>query len=173
MLEKPLVVTAAGSRRAGPWRLLEIFTWTCMVTLVAHRMGWDTFEPVTLPGWDLNRPEVRTQAREYLREVDPDFVVLAPPCGPWSQIQLINQRTPSQVLELQQKRDQARELLVFVEEGAHCQHSRGRAVVVENPKSSLIWKQAPLQSALGLPGMAAAVVDMCVYETPAGHQPVG
>ena len=58
-------------------------------------------------------PEVRAQAREYLVEVDPDFVVIAPPCGPWSQVQLLNQRTPLQVRELQKKREEARELLLL------------------------------------------------------------
>ena len=88
--------------------------WTCMVTKAAHYNGWEAFEPITLPGWDLNVAEVRAKAREYLVQIDPDFVVIAPPCGPWSQVQLLNQRTPLQVRELQLKREEARELLLFV-----------------------------------------------------------
>ncbi len=45
-------------------------------------------------GLELGLPEVRAKAREYLNQVDRDFITLAPPRGPWSQIQLINQRTP-------------------------------------------------------------------------------
>jgi hypothetical protein len=52
-------------------------------------------------------------------------VVIAPPCGPWSQVQLLNQRTPLQVRELQMKREEARELLLSVEEVVHFQLRRG------------------------------------------------
>lgn len=38
------------------WRILELFTWTCMVSQVAFRRGWEYLEPITLPGWDLTRP---------------------------------------------------------------------------------------------------------------------
>ena len=49
-VEKTLAVASAEPRRAGPWRVLEIFTWTCMVTMAAHYKGWEAFEPITLPG---------------------------------------------------------------------------------------------------------------------------
>ena len=96
-------------------------------------------------------------------QIDPDFVVIAPPCGPWSQVQLLNQKTPLQVRELQMKREEARELLLFVEEVVHFQLRCGRAVVVENPTRSLLWAQTPMLSAMALPGVAAVTVDMCAY----------
>jgi hypothetical protein len=107
--------------RAGPWRVLEIFMWTCMVTMAAHYKGWEAFEPITLSGWDLNVAEVRAKAREYSVQIDPNFVGIAPPCGPWSQVQRINQKTPLQVRELQTRR----ELLFLV---VHFQLQHGRAV---------------------------------------------
>ena len=36
-VEKTLATLPVGPRRPGPWRLVEIFTWTCMVTAVAHQ----------------------------------------------------------------------------------------------------------------------------------------
>ena len=125
--------------------------------------GWGTYEPIAMPRWDLNLPAIRAKAREYLVEVDPDFVVLSPPCGAWGQTRVYNQGTPWQMRELQRKKEQARELLVFVEEVVHYQHRRGRALVVENPRKSLMWEQAPIQSAMSLPGMSAVKVDMCAY----------
>jgi hypothetical protein len=147
-IEKCLDARVTGPRRSGPWRFLEIFTWTCAVTMAAQRRGWDTYEPITLPTWDLQLMDGRTCARKYIMEVDPDFVVLAPPCGPWSTIQLINQRTPMQVRELHRKRQAARDLLLFVEEVVRYQHIRGRVVVVENPKTSLIWDQAAAEECI-------------------------
>ena len=70
-------------RRPGPWRILEIFTWTCALTQVACDKGWSTYEPVTLDsGWDLESPGVQEKAFRYLQEVDPDVVMVAWPCGP-------------------------------------------------------------------------------------------
>ena len=99
-IEKPLSAAAAGERRPGPWRFLEIFTWTCAITMAAHLRGWETYEPITLPGWNLDLPEVRAKARAYIEEVDPDFIMIAPPCGPWIQIQIINQEDPDADPEL-------------------------------------------------------------------------
>ncbi len=70
------------------------------------------------------------------KESDSDFVMLAPPCGPWSQIQLMNQRTPLQIRDLQRRREVARALLAFFEKVVHYQHHRGRAAAVVNPKTS-------------------------------------
>ena len=72
------------------------------------------YEPITTPGCNLDLVEVRTRAREHIKEIDPDFVMLAPQYGPWSQIQLTNQRAPLQIRDLQRKRDVARTLSVFV-----------------------------------------------------------
>ena len=49
-------------RMSLTWKLIEIYTWSCMVTRVAYARGWETFEPVTLPGWDIRSPEVQRQA---------------------------------------------------------------------------------------------------------------
>ena len=73
---------------------------------------------------------MRDRARQYLQEVDPDSIMLAPQSGPWSQIQLINQRTPLQIRDLQRTRAVARTLLVFVEEVVRYQHCRGQTVAV-------------------------------------------
>jgi hypothetical protein len=97
--EETLAATPVGPRRAGPWRIVETFTWMCVVTAVAHQMGGEAYKPITLPWWDVSRPEVRVRAREYLVEMDPEYVVLAPPCGPWSQGQMLNLKTPRQVRE--------------------------------------------------------------------------
>ena len=72
-------------RKAGPWRFIELFTWSCMMTIVAGVVGgWDAFQPVTLPEFDLLTLNGREDARKYLAEVDPDFIMLAWPCSPWS-----------------------------------------------------------------------------------------
>ena len=44
-IERPSKIDG-GPRRPGPWRFLEIFTWTCAMSMVAHRRAcWETLEP--------------------------------------------------------------------------------------------------------------------------------
>ena len=160
---KTLSVLAVAPRRAGPWRLLEIFTLTCMVTVMGFQRGWGTYEPITMPGWNLDQPETRAKAREYLMEVDPDFVVLSPPSDFYDRTRERNQGTPWQMRELQRTKAHVRAALMFLEEVVHYQHMRGRAVVLEHRKRSLLWKQVPIQSALSLSGMKTVQVDMCAY----------
>ena len=66
------------------FKILEIFTWSCMLSRFADGLGWEYLEPVTLPGWDLTDPKVQWEAHQYIDRVDPDFIMLAWPCGPWS-----------------------------------------------------------------------------------------
>ena len=96
-------------------------------------------------------------------EVDRDFMVIAQPCGPWSQMQQMNQRTPHQIRRLMRKRQQHRSLLVFVEELVHWQAARRRAVVSESPVRALSWLEPPLQAAFSRPDMGAKVLDMCCF----------
>ena len=73
----------------------------CQLTIMAAEMGWEAREPITLPAFDLQTVEGRNEAREHLKNVDPDFVAIAPPCTAWSQMQRVNQRAPLQIRRLQ------------------------------------------------------------------------
>ena len=42
----------------------------------------------------------------YIEAAAPDLIVLAWPCGPWSPLQALNQKTPMQRRALQMKRRQ-------------------------------------------------------------------
>lgn len=145
------------------WKVLEIFTWSCMLSRVAHTRGWMALEPVTLEaGWDLRVPAVQERAMQYIYEVQPDLVVLAWPCSPWSQMQNINQRTETQRVALRRKRMQSRRtFLAFTRRVVLHQRSTGRAVLGENPFTSKAWKQPEIEEAFS--GMAVAVCDQCCY----------
>ena len=151
------------ARRPGPWRCMEIFTWLCMVTTVAFDRGWDSFQPVTLPDFDLQTEIGRQEARGYIKETDPDLLVIAFRCTPWSQMQQINQRTPHQVRRLRLDRLKELCILEFVNELAQWQASRGRAVVVENPKRSLAWETIPMKNLRSHPLIVETITDMCCY----------
>ena len=57
-------------RKPGPWRVLEFFAVT-MVTAVATSVGWDAFEPVIAPTWNVHTSCGQVEAWSYTEDVDP------------------------------------------------------------------------------------------------------
>ena len=159
-----LQVTSQG-RDPGPFRLLEVFTWTCALSRAAGEdPRWEVWEPITLPRWDLMDPRVQKEALEYVRRIDPDVIWAAWPCSPWSVMQFINRRTPRQRRELQRKQKRARVLLDFVSQLAAFQTKRGRIFMGENPKTSRAWHEPSVQYILSLPRMETSEFHWCAYQ---------
>ena len=57
--------------------------------------GWEVGEPITLPSWDLLKPKTRAQAMSYIRQLQPNLIVLAWPCAKWSPLQAFGVGTRS------------------------------------------------------------------------------
>ncbi|CAJ1419645.1 unnamed protein product [Effrenium voratum] len=131
------------------WKVLEVFTWTCCISMMALERGWHMCEPVTLPGWDLRDPQTREEAHNYIDSQAPDLLVLAWPCSPWSSLQNLNCRTPEAVRRLAQKRKEHRPMLEFVREAVRRQRARGGAVLGENPRLSKAWQEPAIEVVIG------------------------
>ena len=41
--------TRRGMKRNRPWTMVEIFSWTCAITMVVSLQGWHASEPISLP----------------------------------------------------------------------------------------------------------------------------
>jgi hypothetical protein len=159
---RPITIKPS-ARKPGPWRVLEIFTWTAMITMVAGSLSnWDAYEPVTLPRWDLLRKKDQDDAMRYIEERDIDFVVIAWPCTPWSIMQNLNQK-PHQLRALKISQEEHRELLVFTHRVANRQYMKARPCVGENPWKSKAWDEPPIQAAFNRPGYSEVVTHMCMY----------
>ncbi|MED5528102.1 MAG: hypothetical protein VYC81_05540, partial [Actinomycetota bacterium] len=118
-------------------RILEICTWTCMLTSVAVERGWSGFSPISLEtGYDLTTTRGRTDAWGYLNRVDPDLVVCAFPCTPWSRLQHMNKRTEQQRARLEQMQEDHRGITRFVAKVRTRQRSRGAHFATEQPWSA-------------------------------------
>lgn len=96
-----------------------------MLTLLAFSGGWDTCQPVTEK--DLATSEARNLTREYLNEIDPDLVVVSPPC--LQEGRAVN-TTPNEYRRWCQKKADHRTFF-FTEEIVHWQADRGRSVLAE------------------------------------------
>ncbi|CAK9106516.1 Retrovirus-related Pol polyprotein from transposon RE1 (Retro element 1) (AtRE1) [Includes: Protease RE1 [Durusdinium trenchii] len=153
------------------WRILELFTWSCMLSITATERGcWEAWEPISLEsGWDVSTMDGQNKAMKYLQEVEPDVLMIAWPCGP---LQNISMRTEAQRLTLQRKRLQARRtVLSFTRRAALWQRRRG-GLVFENPATSKAWKTPEIEEAFD--GLARVQFDQCQVGLahPTNHMPM-
>ena len=157
------------------WRILELFTWSCMLSITATERGcWEAWEPISLEsGWDVSTMDGQNKAMKYIQEVEPDVLMIAWPCSPWSPLQNISMRTDAQRLTLQRKRLQARRtVLSFTRRAALWQRRRGGLVFGENPATSKAWKTPEIEEAFD--GLAHVQFDQCQVGLahPNNHMPM-
>ena len=134
-----------------------------MMTTTASLKGRDTDQPTTFLEWDLLLPKDRGRTPEYLTDIDPDFLFIAPPRGSWSQMQAMRQANPHQCRELRRKQAEARPLLVFVEELVQWQVARSSAVAMENPAAAKRWKEALMEAAFSRRDVSQALAGVCAF----------
>ena len=93
-------------------------------------------------GFDLSTRKGFLEAAKVFRKVKPRKAHFLPPCFPWSQFQNLNQRTPEQCADLQQKREHSRKLLKNLEKLAEIQHYElGGDISGEQPWKAGAWKE--------------------------------
>ena len=148
-------------KRKRNWTVVEIFSWTCAISIMATMCHWQASEPISLPHWDILKEKDRADALTYLDALDPDLMVIAWPCTVWSPLQGFGHKSPWQRQRLEERREEQREILGFVRDASHGQRRRGGLLLGENPKPSLAWKEPLIVEAFD--GMASTTTDMCQY----------
>ena len=115
--------TAAGSQ---PW-ITEVFTTKEAVRKEAARQGLPTTRSYSLEfGDDLRLPKKRKEVLQDIRAKKPKLVLMAFPCGPWSNLTYF-QKDQAKV-QARQERD--RPFLRFVKEVAKLVRSYGGAWMI-------------------------------------------
>ena len=113
------------------------------MTMTAYDRSWMTFQPLFS---DLRTKVGRTEAREYLRNVDPDLVTISLDDKTWSRQAGWRQRNPGQCREFARKRRDGREIAKFFEEVTQWQVGRKRHVMMIGDPLSVAWQEGPVQS---------------------------
>ena len=110
-----------------------------MMTQVAQRAGMTT-ERWTIDDYDLSTESGFAQAEQRLRDLRPRRLWLSPECGPFSQMQNTNQRTPEQVNNLIEKRKRGFKQWLNCIRLAWVQLELGGYFYIEQPQRCMTWR---------------------------------
>ena len=110
-----------------------------MLTKVALASGLSA-ERWTHQDYDLSTEEGYLQAEQRLRQLRPKRLWLSPECGPFSQMQNVNQRTPEQIADLIKKRQLGFKQWRNCIRLAWVQIELGGYFYIEQPQNCTTWK---------------------------------
>jgi hypothetical protein len=142
--------------------LMEVFSGFAEVSIQFAKKGHLVTQPIDLiTGWDLFKNEHWDSLLDYVHQVKPRLIVMAPPCGPWSSLQNLNLRRPGYAKQLERLRRAHRVLLRRVAQLYMIQLESGRHALIENPWTSLAWRQPELKQLLEHADSYVARCDQC------------
>ena len=145
------------AQNKGKIDFLELFAGKAILSYCTSQVGLPTGPPVDInTGYDLNTYDGQQKAWKLIKEGQPEVVYMAVVCGPWSNLQNINDRAT--VLK---KRKQIMPMVRFCADVARYQISRGRKFIIENPETSHIWKVKEFLDLANIDAVLWNIVDMC------------
>eukprot|EP00972_Heterocapsa_arctica_P100049 14754164-Heterocapsa_arctica.AAC.1 len=112
IMGKPAAPT--NKRRTIPWRILEIFTWLCSLSMMTVLMNWRSLE-----SFNLTRRFKKERARDWIEHGDLDLLVSNWSCCPWNKKQGNNQRVVAQRLRLRAQQGQRMHVFRVTKTVAH------------------------------------------------------
>ena len=124
---------------------MEICTWTMLITTLAIAAGWIGWQPVTIEStFDLTTSKGVLTAKKDVEKANPDVIVFAWPCSPWSQMQNLNNNVPGHKDKIKNQRALCLRPRDFAEWCERRQSANGKLFLGENPLRSAAWQQAPV-----------------------------
>ena len=143
-----------------PRVLWEIYCGRSRTSEIAEELGMTVETFGHHNGWDFDLQEHRDLLLQRQAEEMPDEVLLAPTCGPWSQMQNLAAQTSQQKADLYDTRHwHHRTHLQFVRRIYMNQVLGGRHAHLEQPEHALSWRTTALKD---LPGIWTPF-DQCAY----------
>ena len=137
----------------------EVYTDTEPIAKAAQKKGLLSGDSLTLgTGWDFSDARHRDAAFRLIRRTKPYALVIAFPCGVWSMLQNLN--PPA---DLEDRRAEAKVLVLFALALAELQLASGRHFLIENPVSSAAWRLEEVMEFRDRPDVLEVVVDMCCF----------
>ena len=101
----------------------------------------------------------RHMVMEIIREQAPDVILMTPVCGPWSNMQNIQQDQQ----KVGEKRRRYLPTVEFVASIARYQLKHRRYFIIENPQTSRIWYLKCMQQVFSDPSVTGGDFHFCAY----------
>ena len=139
---------------------LEIFAGEARISsaFARHRRG--VLEPRDLRyDHDCRLPEVQEAILEDINVQRPGLVWMAPPCTLWCNFSRLNY-PPQQLRRLRQKE---KVIVDFTAKVFEMQNALGGLAIIENPRSSDLWRHPDIERLTNFPAARYADLDMCQY----------
>ena len=146
--------------RKGKIHVLEIFAGSARFSQCCALSGLKVGTPVDIrTGFDVMTSKGRHMVMEIIRERAPDVMLMAPVCGPWSNMQNIQQDQQ----KVGEKRRRNLPMVEFVASIARYQLKHRRYFIIENPQTSRIWYLKCMQQLLSDPSVTWGDFHFCAY----------
>ena len=113
--------------------------------------------------WDFNKSSDRIEARKYIEEQKPTWVIGCPPCtffSLWNQAMNHRKMHPD---EVEKRRKEAVRHLRFVVGLYMIQLTNGRHFLHEHPETASSWSDPSILELLSMPRVSSVVSDQCEY----------
>ena len=137
----------------------EVYTDTEPIAKAAVKRGLLAGDSLTLgTGWDFSIARHQEAAIRLIRRVKPYVLVLAFPCGVWSTLHNLNPP-----VDLEERRSEAKALVLFALTLAEIQLASGRHFLIENPVGSAAWNLEEFVSFRERSDVLEVIVDMCAF----------
>jgi hypothetical protein len=110
--------------------------------------------------WNFSLEDCRRRATELVEWLDPDLLIGSPPCGPYSQLQALNENK----MDPQKRAEtlaEAEQHLEFCAEQYAKRHARQKLFLHEHPALAKSWKSEAIRRVENLPGVLRVTGDMC------------
>ena len=115
--------------------------------------------------WDSTKASHRKEARQKIADENPDWVIGAPPCGPFSMLNWNNNFKRMTESEIRRVLTQGRCHLSFAAQIYRDQHARGKFFLHEHPATAESWKEEVIKRLLKLPGVGTTIADQCMFNS--------
>ena len=135
---------------------------------IAHRFNLNPGRAFDLKlDCDLLKANKRNEVLQYVKDVRPGLVCIAPPCEMYSQLQNLSknkrERVPALLQKYLKKKSEGEQLLLFALQLCELCDNLGIKFLLEHPHAASSWKHRAMEQLLSKPNVVYTKADQCQY----------
>ena len=158
----PEMSSVKRTRRPGPWRMVEIFTWTMVVGMAACAGNWEVGEPSVEPGFNILETADQERANQYLKAFDPDFMMISYPGCCWEPLLSNEACDPKRCAEKGRERNTQRPILAWIQHVVlELRKNKDVAILGEASYQSDVWREPVVIDTWC--GMSTGRSELCAF----------